>query len=85
VPTPHLPASFVNSLGGAPEPSTLAYEWFSNAITMRWLQAGVVFVRAHGDPAASAAGAVRAADATTASTVASAIVRRRSTASAVCP
>jgi hypothetical protein len=85
VATPHSPASFVNSLRGAPEPSTLAYEWFSNAITMTWLQAGVVFVRPQGDPAASAVGAVRAADATMASAAASAIVRRRSTASAVCP
>src|SRR5690349_22068761 len=73
VATPHSPASLVNSLAGAPAPSTLAYEWFSNAITITWLHVGVVFVRPQGDVAAPAVGAVRVAGARRASARARAI------------
>jgi hypothetical protein len=52
--TPHSPASFVNSLAGAPGPRTLAYDWFSNAITITWLHAGTVGVRPQGEAAAPA-------------------------------
>ena len=44
--TPHSPASFVNSLAGAPLPRTLAYDWFSNAITITCVHFGVTVVRA---------------------------------------
>ncbi len=54
VPTPHSPASLVNSLAGAPVPRTSAYDWFSNAITITWLHVGVTVVRPHGEVAAAA-------------------------------
>ena len=54
VATPHSPASLVNSLAGAPLPRTLAYDWFSNAITITWVHFGVTVVRPHGEAAAPA-------------------------------
>src|SRR4249919_917022 len=66
--TPHSPASFVNSLAGAPLPRTLAYDWFSNAITITCVHFGVTVVRPHGEAAAPAVAPPREVGTSTAST-----------------
>src|SRR4249919_1165943 len=76
VATPQRRARLLNSLAGALEPRTSAYEWFSNAITITCFHWGACATRPHGAVAAAPApGATTRATATSATTPAA--MRRR--------